>query len=302
MSLRVPTSTTYSRLERGLAVSLSRVQTLQGQLSSGSRISRFSDDPVGASAGLRMRAEEADWAAYGRAADDATASLGTTEGALNRGVTLLQRAADIGIAAGNGSLGADARGALADELAALRNQLADVANTQHLGRAVFGGHRATAVAADSSTTPPTYSYAGDDGKVSRQIAPTVTLAVNLDGNAVFGFDQGDGQDLFSVLGRLETAVRSGDGADLAAAQAALRPRSTAVLSSLGRIGALTNRVESSIRLGESVVDRLTEQRSEVEDVDMAQTIMRLQAATNSYQAALGAVARADLPSLADFLR
>ena len=302
MSLRVPTATTYSRLERGLAVSLSRVQTLQGQLSSGNRINKLSDDPVGASAALRMRAEEADWQSYARAADDATAAIGTTDSALQGTSALLRTANDLAIGSVNGSMDSAGRAALANQIGAVREQLADLANTAHLGRAVFGGHRAQAVAADRSTTPPTYSYAGDDGKVSRQVAPSVTVTVNLDGNSLYGFDAGAGQDLFSVLGRLETAVRSGDKAGTTAAQEELKTRSTAVNTALGQVGALANRVDVATVQGEAVVDRLVQQRSQVEDIDIAQTIMRLQVAENGYQAALGAVARADLPSLADFLR
>ena len=299
---RVPTSTTYSRLERGLAVSLTRVQTLQGQLASQSRIGKLSDDPVGAATGLSLRAQETDWAAYQRTADDATATLGTTDGALQTTSTLLRRVRELAVAGGSGALDGPARAALGAEIADLRDQLADVANTQHLGRAVFGGHRATAVAVDRSSSPPTYAYAGDSGTVSRQVSPSVTLAVNLDGAQVYGFAAGAGQDLFSVLNRLEAAVRSGDRPALVAGQQELQTRTEAVSVALGQVGAAENRVDSATELGRTVLDRLTAQRSQVEDVDLAATVLRLRAAENGYSAALGAVARADLPSLANFLR
>jgi len=301
MSLRVPTSTTYSRLERGLAVSLNRVQVLQGQLGSQSRISKLSDDPVGAATGLALRAQETDWAAYGRSADDATAVLGTTDGALQTASTLLQQVNELSVTAVNGALDSTSRAALASQIAALRDQLVDTANTPHLGRAVFGGHRALAVDEDTTTTPPTYTYAGDAGVVTRQVAPSVTLPVNLDGAALFGFDGAAGTDVFSRLSALETAVRSGDMTGIAANQQELQAHTTRITNALGQIGAAENRVESATQLGTTVLDRLTEQRSAVEDIDLAATIMRLQAAENGYNAALGAVAKADLPSLANFL-
>jgi len=302
MTLRVPTSTTYSRLERGLAVSLSRVQVLQGQLASQSRIAKLSDDPVGAATGLTLRAQETNWAAYQRTADDATANLGTTEGALSTSSTLLIRIKELAVNAVSGANDSTARAALGAEISDLRDQLVGIANTPHLGRAVFGGHRATAVAVDTSTSPPTYSFAGDSGKVSRQVSPSVTLTVNVDGQSLYGFDAGQGADLFSVLDRLETAVRGGDAAGIATAQDELQVRTSAVTSALGQIGAATNRVDSATELGRTVLDQLTTQRSQVEDVDLAATVLRLQAAENGYTAALGAVSRANLPSLADFLR
>ena len=302
MSVRVPTASTYSRLERGLALGLSRLQRLQGELSSQSRIAKLSDDPVGAATGLRLRAQEADWAAYRRTADDATATLGTTDRALQTTSSLLRRVKELSVNAANGALDSTARAALGAELQALRDQLVGIGNTQHLGRAVFGGHRAGAVTEDRGTSPPTYAYAGDSGIVSRQVSPTVTLAVNLDGATLFGFAAGAGADLFSCLARLEAATRSGDRAGISAGQDELQVHTERITNALGQIGTAQNRVESANELGASVVDRLVEQRSQVEDIDLAATVMRLQSAENAYSAALGAVARADLPSLANFLR
>ena len=299
MTLRVPTSTTYSRMERGLAVSLSRVQQLQGQLSSGTRIGKLSDDAVGAATGLRLRAQEADQAAYARTAEDAQAALAITDTALQGASTLLASARQLAVAGTNDALNGASRAALADQIANLREQLGDVANTQHLGRAVFGGHRATAVT--GTGTPPTYSYVGDEGVVTRQLSPSVTMPVNLDGRDVFGFAAGPGQDLFATLTSLETAVRAGDKPAMAAAQGQLVVRTADVTEALGKVGALTNRVTALVDAGTSTLDRLTEQRAQVEDIDLAATILRLQAAENGYSAALGAVARADLPSLANFL-
>lgn len=300
MTLRVPTATTYSRLEQGLAVSLSRVQRLQGQLSTGSRITKLSDDPVGAAAGLRLRAQEADYAAYSRSADDAQAALGTTDTALESASTLLAQARQLGVAGANGSLDSGGRAALGDQIAHLREELGDLANTQYLGRAVFGGHRAAAVS--STGTPPTYAYAGDGGQVQRQVSPSVTLPVNLDGQAVFGFSAGAGQDVFATLTRLETAVRSGDKSGMAGAQQTLDVRAKDVTQALGQVGGLVRRVTTATDVGTSTVDELVSQRSKIEDIDLAQTIMQLQAAQNGYTAALGAVARANLPSLANFLQ
>ena len=324
MSLRVPTSTTYSRLERSLSTSLGRVQDLQGQLSSGSRINKLSDDPAGAATGMRLRAQETDWTAYQGTADDAKAILATTDSTLQQSSILLTRVRELAISSVSGALGPEERAAIGAQVADLRSQLLDLANTTHLGRAVFGGHQANAVrqtapgqpavpgsagppaVAPVPATPPTFGFVGDSGVVSRQVSPSVTLAANVPGQAVFGFDQppvnSAPQDVFSVLGRLELAVRDGNNAAIAAEQAGLATRTSAVLVGMGEIGAKMNRVTTASELGSQIRDRLLEHRSEVEDVDLAAAIVRMQAAQNSYTAALGAVARADLPSLANFLR
>lgn len=299
MSLRVPTSTTYSRLERSLATSLNRVQQAQTQLATQQKIGKLSDDPVGAAVAMRLRAQEAGYAAYQRSADDATAVLGATDTALRQVSDGLRSARGLAISGVNGAYDAAGRAAVAEQVVSLRDDLVALANTEHLGRAVFGGHRAQAVT--RTGTPPVFSYAGDDGKVSRQVSPAATLTVNVDGRDVFGMRAGE-QSVFAVLTDLETALRTGNTAGIQSAQAQLAVRVESVNTAMGQVGALQVRLSAAEELGQSAVERLVEHRSQIEDVDLAQSVLRLRAAENGYEAALGAVARADLPSLANFLR
>ena len=299
--MRVTQTSTYVALSAGLNQGLSRVQNLQAELASGRRIQRYSDDPVGAASALRLRGQEDDWAAYQRAADDAGSALGTTDGALQTMSSLLRRVRELAVSAVNGTLGPAEHAAIGEEIGNLRDQLKDVGNTRHLGRAVFGGFQQQAVRVDTSTSPPTWSYAGDSGLVKRQVSPTVTVDINLNGPALFGFAGPAGEDIFSVLDSLEANVRAGNNAGIGLDQARLQTRTESVQVALGQVGARQNRVESASQLGRTVVDRLTAQRSAIEDVDIAEAILKLSAASTGYQAALGAVARADLPSLANFL-
>lgn len=292
--MRVSTAGHYSRLTHGLGGSLAQVQKLQEQVASGQKIGRLSDDPVGATTGLRLRGEETDWAAYQRSADDALAALGSADAALQRSSSLLRRAQELAVSGVNGAYGPAERAALAEEVAQVRDQLVDTANSKHLGRAVFGGHQAVAWDRESG------GWRGDPGApVSRQVSPAVTVQVNIDGREVFG---NGGDTVFAVLTELEAALRDGNNAGMAAAQDRLRVRFEAVTTALGKVGATTNRVTAAVDLGQQVLDQVRAHRSRVEDVDMAEAIMKLNNASTGYQAALAAAARADLPSLANFLR
>lgn len=294
MSVRVPTMTLYTRLQHGLSTSLGHVQSLQSQVANGQRITKLSDDPIGATIGLRLRAQETDWAAYQRSADDATAVLGTADAALQSATALLAKVKDLAISAVNGAYGPAERQALADEIGHARDQMIDVANTQYLGRAIFGGHNRVAYDRQTGAWQPFTGAA-----VNRQISPAVKLDVNLDATGVFG--TGDG-DVLKVLAELQASVRDGRNADIAAGQKALEVRFDAVTKALGTVGALTNRITASSELGRNVVTEVRHQRSQVEDIDFAEAIMRLNGAAIGYQAALGAIAKADMPSLASFLR
>jgi flagellar hook-associated protein 3 FlgL len=125
----------------------------QQQLTSGKRVERASDDPAAAA-----RAERA-LAAIGRSAADTRALeasrniLTQTESVLGDAGDVLQQAREALVAAGNASYGDSERGALADQIAALRTQLFSLANrTDGSGAHLFGGQ--------GSAEPPFVDEAG----------------------------------------------------------------------------------------------------------------------------------------------
>ena len=295
--MRVSTTSTYLRTAQGLGSALTRVQDVSQQLSSGKRVNRWSDDAPAATAAGRYRAQEADWSSFRRVATDAKGWLDTADGALQSMSTLLGRVTSLATSAVNGSLSADAREAVASEVEQLRSELKDLAQTRHLGRALFAGFGSAALA---TAADGTVSYAGDTGKVMRQVSPTITLEVNVDGAELLGFAAGE--DVFSTLTALAAAVRSGSTAGLTAGQAAVGRAHDRVLDGLAKVGATANRVSAADASGAVALQDLALRRSELEEVDVAAEVLALRSAEAGYVAALGAAARADLPSLASFLR
>jgi flagellar hook-associated protein 3 FlgL len=297
--MRVSSLSQYLTTSQGLGSALERFQSQQQKVSSGKALTRWSDDPAAGTSAERYRAEEADWSTYQRSGTDAQAWLSSADGALQAMSSIMIRVKQLAVSASSGSQTATSRGAIADEVEQLRNELRDLGNTTHLGRSLFGGFAATALATDSAGV---VSYAGDGGAVQRQVSPTVTVAVNVDAKDVFGFAAGAGQDVFSQLTDLANAARSGNTAALGTAQGVLESRHSDMLKGLSQIGAVTNRVDVAQTSGSAALQDLASRRSQLEDVDLADAVMRLSSAQAGYTAALGAASRANLPSLADFLR
>lgn len=301
--MRVTPQTMYLTVARNLQTSLGKVQDLQARLSSGRRINVASDAPADAAAALRLRAEEEDWASYGRVAEDARAWLDTADTALQSVSAALRRVRELTLAAVNSSRSQTERDAIANEIDQLREQVRAAANTTYLGRSIFGGFAAAAVDASGAWVGTPASMSDPPDRVLRQVSPTDVVAVNLDGRAVFGFDQGPGADLFSVLGRIAADVRAGDTTALAGADlAALDARMSGIGEALATVGGRTNQVDAARERGATQIETLRRNRSNLEDADLAETVMQLQMAQAAYQATLGATAQLGLPSLADFLR
>ncbi|MEO6204431.1 MAG: flagellar hook-associated protein FlgL [Mycobacteriales bacterium] len=298
--MRVTTIGTYLTTASSLGGALERVQRLQSQIGTGKAVAAWSDDAPAATAAERYRSEESDWTSFQRSATDAQGWLGTADGTLQSMSSLMARAKSLAVSAVSGGLSDTSRGAIADELDQIRTEMRDLGNTQHLGRSLFGGFGAQAL---TTAADGTVSYSGDAGQVARQISPTITLGVNVTGGPggddLFGFGT---QDVFSVLKTLSTAVRTDDAATLGSTQDALEARHSDILRGLAKVGATTNRVDTAYDAGSVALTDLASRRSQLEDVDLAKAVLQMSAAQAGYSAALGAASRANLPSLADFLR
>lgn len=300
--MRVTPTTMFLTVGQNLQLGIGRVQDAQERLASGRKINRYSDSPSDAATVLRLAAQERDWAAYNKAADDAVGWLDTQDQALQSGMTLLQRARELVISSGNTNLPATAREGIATELRGLRDDLAGLANTTYLGRSVFGGFQQTAVTQPVPGGTWTSNGGGAGDQVLRRVAPEVTVQVNLNGQAVFGFTAGAGLDVFSVLTDLADHIAAGNSAATGTDLANLDARMGNVLEGLALTGARTNQVEATRDTGLQRIDTIKQARSSLEDADMADSVMDLQMAQNGYQAVLGAVSRLTMPSLVDFLR
>lgn len=296
--MRVTPLTTSLVVGTGLQGSAERLLRVQAQLSSGRRISRWSDAPADATAALRLRAEESDWNSYGKQAADGVAVLNTQDQALQSASTLLTRARELTVSAGT-TTSATEREAIAAEIEGIRDQLVGVANSTYGGRAVFAGFAAQAVTGG----PGSWAFGGDAGAVRRRVTPDLTVQVNGDGREIFGFGPGQ-TDLFTTLDGVAADIRAGNGAALGSADlSALDARHRAVLIGLATVGARTRLVEDARDAGAVQLGTLADQRSSLEDVDIPAGVMEMQLAQTAYQAALAAAGKtADLPTLASFLR
>src|SRR5215210_6277518 len=136
--MRVTQSTMALTAQEGLARSLSSLGAAQQQVSSGKRINKFSDAPVDTTSVLRMRAQQDDYASYASAGQDGLAWLNTQDQSLQSASQLLGRARELGIQAAADIRTPLEREAIAAELTSIRDQLAGLANTNYLGRSVFG--------------------------------------------------------------------------------------------------------------------------------------------------------------------
>lgn len=279
-----------------LQLGMGRLANTQEQLSTGRLINRPSDSPTGTNEAMRIRSQLAADTQHTRNAQDALSWMGQTDSTLQSMLDAVHRARDLVLqGSSTGSSGPDARNALATELTQIRQSLLGLANTQHLGRPIFGGTTGGAQAYD----PATGAFVGADFAVSRTVKDGVSVRINVTGPEAFSTASGD--DLFTVVGDAITQMTSNPSA-LGGTLDRLDAVASQMKSSLADLGTRYGRVQSAMSSLQDTSLNNQNRLSEVEDVDIAKTVLDLQMQQVAYQSSLGATARVLQPSLMDFLR
>lgn len=278
-----------------LQLNLSKISNLQSQLSSQRKLSKPSDSPTGTASALQLRSDSRRNDQYVRNASDGYSWLGTADSAMQDMLDQVRKVRELALTGLNtGSNGNPAtQQALATEVSSVRDGLISTANTTYLNRPVFGGTTSSTTAYDSTGT-----YVGDNGAVTRSVGANSSVQVNVPGPDAFG--TGSGQ-LFSIVASIMNNLTTNPSA-LGANLDALDAVTNTMTNQLSTVGARMNRVTDASQAANDRNITLTQNLSDVQDIDLPKTIVDLQLQEASYQSALSATSRAITPSLVDFLK
>ena len=282
----------------GLNSNLSSVAKLQQQLTSGKLISSPSDSPTGTNKALQIRQDQSAVEQFAKNISDGQSWLDSTDTALTTVIGQVQRVRALTVQAINtGSASTSSQKAIAVEVAALRESLLGVANSSINDRALFGGVTQGSTAYD---TDGTYVGAPPVGEgITRRVSNADRIRIDVTGPEAFGTPGPD--DLFALVGRIAADVEGNPGAlsdDLAQLDVAI----DRLLGAAASIGARSARMEAAGQVNTDLQLTLASQLVDVEDIDLAKTIMELNQTEVGYKAALQATAQVIQPTLVDFLR
>ena len=142
--MRISTANAFDTGVDTLSRRQAELNALQEQLTTGKRVSRASDDPAAAARAERAMAAVGRSETSQRAVDASKVLMTQTESNLGDAGSLLQRARELLVTAGNASYSDSDRASAANELQSLRDQLMSIANqSDGAGTYLFGGQGAT---------------------------------------------------------------------------------------------------------------------------------------------------------------
>ncbi|MGM0884189.1 MAG: flagellar hook-associated protein FlgL [Bacillota bacterium] len=319
MSLRVTQTMMNTQLLRNISSNLGRMNNLQNQLSTGMKINKPSDDPVGITFALRYRSELDSNDQYIENVDSATSLLEYTDTTIGQAGDILQRARVLLVQGANGTFEQTSLDSMKTEISQLYNQMIEIGNSQFNGKQVFNGEN-TGVkpypaltlddAADPLATPPVYKayhVASDTGTIKYELSAGMSMTVNITGNEVFGDPVASDTDttsdnVFQLLRRAYDMLGTGDQQGISNLLGLIDTRMNTVLTKRAEIGARLNRMELVQNRLNDIDINLQTMSSKTEDADMAEVITNLKMEENVYQASLSVGAQLIRPSLVDFLR
>jgi flagellar hook-associated protein 3 FlgL len=283
---------------RDLSNGLRSLQHTQTQLSTGRQLVRASDDPSAAAIAMGLRQQLNRSNQRSRSLNDAQGWLETADATLTQGLQSMSAAKEIAVRAANTGALADpnARQAMAAQLKSIRDDLLALANTKYNGRSLFNG------TANGTTYSAAGVYQGNSAAVIRDVAPQTNLQVNITGPQIFGASGGPVGNVFDVLDRLAAAVAVGDTAAIATEHTNLDGATQVLGAATVDIGSRAARISDIKSRADDESLRLTNQLSEIEDVDVVKATVTSKTQETAYQAALQVTAKILPPSLLDYLR
>ena len=256
MALYVNTNVSSLNSRRNLKKSTKALETSYQRLSSGLRISGSKDDAAGLQISDRLTSQINGLNQGNRNANDGIALAQTAEGALDEVTNMLQRIRTLSLQSANGTNTTADRIAIQEEVNQLSEEITRVAC-----KTTFGGHQLLAGA--------NKGLVGSNGQISFQVGANAndTISVSLSSSfTVQGMADKLGIDILNNLNAFSVSTQD-------AAQTTLENIDSFIHyldSKRASLGAVQNRLESTISNQENIIENETDARSRIRDTDYAE--------------------------------
>ncbi|WP_397537243.1 flagellar hook-associated protein FlgL [Rummeliibacillus pycnus] len=306
--MRVTQSMLSNNLLRNLNTSNSKMGKLQEQLSSGSKLTRPSDDPVATVKGMGYRTTLDKNSQFTRNMNEVNSWLDASDDAMGQVGGALKRVQEIVTQAANDTNTDEDREKIKAEIDQIRQQLRDVANTQIGDKYIFSGTKTldplfTSSSANSSAGDTNITLNGNSKSVSVEVYDGVTLDVNVDGKTLFS-------KIDNLMEKVQSALQDTDALNAGTTSGTvignllgdISKGQEDVLTVRATVGAKQNRVDMMTDRLSSQKISVTKQMSNNEDVDYEESITNLITEDSIHRAALSVGGKIIQPTLVDFIR
>lgn len=275
------------------------------QLSSGQAIVDIGDDPTGTTEIMDYQSSINLNTQYTNQANTANSQLQSASTVVSTLTTDVNRLLSLAQEALGGTSSDESMAALAPEVNSLLSTFVSLGNTQLQGKYIFAGTNTTTVpfVDDTSTSPETVNYQGNDQSIQEQLGTSVQVTTNIPGSTLFygSGGQGSDTDLFANTIALRDALTSGSQSAVQTAYNNLQTISNQLNQSAAQLGGWENGVTTLQSGLESFTNTLNTQLSAVQSVNYPTAVTQLNQESVSEQATLSTIAQSNTKNLFDYL-
>ena len=286
MALYVNTNVTSLNSTSKLNKATHSLDTTYKRLSSGFRINSAKDDAAGLQISNRLTSQINGLNQGNRNANDGIALAQTAEGALDEVHTMLQRIRTLSVQSANGTNTTADRQAIQAEVDQLSSEITRIAC-----KTTFGGHKILAGVGNDK------NLVGSTGKVSFQVGANAndTISVSLSvAFTVSGMGSADSVDEACLVDK--NGSQTFDLSTASKAQKTLECIDSFIAhvdKTRGQLGAVQNRLESTISNQSNIAENESDARSRIRDTDYAEEAANLSQQTIIQQAATSMLTQAN---------
>jgi len=259
------------------------------QLQTGKKLNRLSDSPLGSADLVDITEQALRLDAYRFNITTSTYQLKSAESALNMANNAFVAIHTLGSSAANDPINADGRRAILLEIEKLREELVSIGNTQVDGKYIFAGSDVKTKPFELVETAPGSGlydtvYNGNDNVNSIPVGDGVEVVAGVSGDKALG-------DIFKKVDKLIEAIKNsidgiGSGSEISDALGGFGDALSVMGRARGQIGVSLSMVQ---KLSEMIDARnvvLKEQRSNIEDANALEVIVRVEQLKTALDAAI----------------
>jgi flagellar hook-associated protein 3 FlgL len=303
--MKISTSFLFDRATERMSTIQNKLATTQAQMAIGKQILSPSDSPDQAAAIQRLKGEVQRQDSHMRTLQIAISRYTAEETALSSSNDVLIRMKELGIQAANDTLAPDDRKAIGVEMQALRDQLLGLGNTRDdSGNYLFSGTRVNTPAFAEDALGKVI-YQGDQTQTRIPAGVERTVQFTRAGTDVFSrVVRGDGQAVgfFDALDQMIAGINSNQTDKIQQGIGDISQMHNSLTLSQAQNGSDQLVVQSQLDVLDETLLRYQSTLSEIEDLDYAEAVTRMNKEMMGLEAAMGSFSKISSLSLFDFIR
>lgn len=242
MGMRIATNVAAINAQRSMVTNSREIQKSMAQLSTGSRITKAGDDAAGLAISENLKSQIRSFGQASRNANDGISMIQTAEQGMGEVSNMITRIRELGIQAGSDTIGDVERGFIQKEVSAMKSEIQRVADATTFGsRKLLDGSGGTYDIHIGTSSNEKTDWIAYDSSVSN---------VQLDNLGLESLDFSSKEGAREGLAQLDTAQSNVNG-------------------SRATLGALSNRLYSTVEVLATMKENMSAANSQIRDTDVA---------------------------------